>query len=252
MGAVDTHDRGQDSRAQERHVHVFSLSVQRATSCSLERANPLPLLPSSLRIDFYGQKCYQPARLQENRECMNREALSPLRTPALPTGVLTDHELLLGGMVGGKPVLQAHLLPWEARTLEGLLNYLWEQEVTTVWVLPTAKLSHEITATRLEQESGQWITLIHAPSITSERPSSAVFFPRGSRSAVGRRMTLAFPAHAGWNWQLPDALSLLATVTYLEQLLSRQVVDTPQQCAAQVLGERTSREPVSELRASAV
>jgi hypothetical protein len=65
-------------------------------------------------------------------------------------------------------------------------------------------------------------------------------------------VTLAFPAHAGWDWRLPDALSLLATVTYLEQLLGLQVVDTPQQCSAQLLNERSLQAPVSELRASHV
>jgi hypothetical protein len=183
---------------------------------------------------------------------MNREVRSPLRTPHLPAGVLTDHELLLGGIVEGKPVLHALLLPREAGELDGLLAYLWEQEVTTVWVLPIARLSREMTTERLEQENQRWTSLVHSASTTPTRPSCALFFPREARSTAGRRLTLAFPAHAGWEWKLPDALTLLATVIYLEQLLARPVVDIPELCSAQLLSDLTLKEPVSELRASPV
>jgi hypothetical protein len=90
---------------------------------------------------------------------MNRDTHSLLHSPHLHTGVLTDHELLLGGILAGKPVLQARLLPREASEVGGLLEYLWEQEVTTVWVLPTARLSQEITSELLLQMNGRWTEL---------------------------------------------------------------------------------------------
>jgi hypothetical protein len=177
---------------------------------------------------------------------VTREAFSSLRTPQIPMGVLTDNELLLGGIVGGKRVLQSRILPLAANELNGLLEFLWQQEVTSVWVLPTSQLSQRATCSWLQQAHNQWTPLIHPASTQPDRPLSALFLSRGH----GHRLTLSFPAYAGWNWTLPDAISLLATVTYLDQILARHIVGSPQQSAQQLLTELTLKEPVTQLRTS--
>jgi hypothetical protein len=165
--------------------------------------------------------------LSERASRVTRGNLASLRTPQMPLGVLTDHELLLGGMIEGKRVVQSRLLPLEANELSNLLEYLWEQEVTAVWVHPDTQLSKRVTSAWLQQVSSRWTALVHPAPTVSDRPACALFLPRGQQ----RRMTLAFPGHAGWDWKLPDALSLLATVTYLDQILTQHVVESPHLCA---------------------
>lgn len=64
-----------------------------------------------------------------------------------------------------------------------------------------------------------------------------------------RRLTLSFPAHAGWQWNLPDARSLLATVTYLDQVLGRPVTDALDRVAQQFLADCTLDQSIASLRA---
>src|SRR5436305_1698665 len=49
---------------------------------------------------------------------------------------------------------------------------------------------------------------------------------------------------------LPDARSLLATVTYLDQTLARPVIDSPDLVAHQMLTDLTLDQPTSWLRSS--
>lgn len=177
-----------------------------------------------------------------------RESLRSFHSPSLSTGVLTNEELLLGGMVAGKPVMHSRWLPSEAQGLSGLLEYLWQQEVTTVWVLPTATLSQRVTCDALQHVQGHWTALIHPSPMLPDRPACVRFLPVGQRGGI----TLAFPEHAGWNWTLPDALTLLATAIYLDQVLAQHVVEAPQVCAQELLTTLTLNEPVAQMRASPV
>src|SRR5713226_2734951 len=121
------------------------------------------------------------------KSIVTREAFSPLRTPKIPMGVLTDNELLLGGIVGGKRVLQSRLLPLEANELSELLEYLWQQEVTSVWVLPNSQLSQRVTCSWLQQVNSRWTSLVHPAPTMPDRPACALFLPRGHE----HRLTLA-------------------------------------------------------------
>lgn len=56
-------------------------------------------------------------------------------------------------------------------------------------------------------------------------------------------MVHRLPEYAGWDWTLPDARSLLASVTYLEQVLARPILDAPELVARQLLTEFTRDQP---------
>src|SRR2546430_17554918 len=58
---------------------------------------------------------------------------------------------------------------------------------------------------------------------STDRPLCALLLPKGNGQREVRRLTFVFPEHAGWNWVLPDARSLLATVTYLHQTLENGI-----------------------------
>jgi len=175
---------------------------------------------------------------------------SPLYSPTI--GVLSNTEVLLVGVIQGKRVLRSVLLPPDVSELTGLLEFLWQAELTSAWVMPGSTLSRLATCAWLEQASLHWVVVTHPDPHQPTRPLCAFLWPRGSGQPEARRLTLVFPEHAGWGWALPDARSLLATVTYLEQVLGRSVIDAPDLVAHQLLTELTFDHPTSWLRSSPV
>src|SRR6266566_8302347 len=65
-------------------------------------------------------------------------------------GVLTDTEVLLVDVVQRKRVLRSILLPPDMSELSGLLEYLWQFGLTSVWVMPATTLSRTATCVWFE------------------------------------------------------------------------------------------------------
>src|SRR5438874_12361179 len=150
-------------------------------------------------------------------------------------GVLTDTEVLLVDNVQGKRVLRSILLPPGMSEPIGLLEHVWQNGLAEVWVMPATTLSRTVTSTWFEQASSRWVVVVHSDPCEPTRPTSALLWPKGSSQREERRLTFIFPENAGWNWVLPDARSLLATVTYLDQTLARPVIDSPNLVAHRML-----------------
>ena len=168
------------------------------------------------------------------------------------TGVLTDTEVLLVGIVQGKRVLRSMLLPFNTGESSGLVEYLWQLGLTFVWVMPATTLSRTVTCAWFDQVNGPWVAVVHPNPSEPGRPLNALLWPRGSEQREVRRLSFVFPEHAGWDWVLPDARSLLATVTYLDQTLARPIIDSPDLVAHQLLTDLTLDQPASWLRSSPV
>jgi hypothetical protein len=183
---------------------------------------------------------------------INRNNPNSIIDPKTTIGVLTESEVLLVEAVGGKRVLRSLLLPTEASDLSGLVEALWQAELSEVWVLPTTTLSHTVTCAWFEQAHSHWTTVVRPAPGNPVRPGCALLWPREGSLRPGRRLTLVFPEHADWGWVLPDAKSLLATVTYLDQVLGRTVTDAPELVAHQLLTEQTLDQPLTALRSSPV
>jgi hypothetical protein len=167
-------------------------------------------------------------------------------------GVLNDTEVLLVGVRQGKSVLHSILVPSDVSELGGLLEFIWQERLTSVWVMPGTTLSRSATCAWLEQASHLWVVVTHPDPHAPTRPICAVLWPKGSGQREVRRLTFIFPEYAGWGWVLPDARSLLATVTYLEQALARPVIDSPDLVAHQLLTDLTFDHPSSWLRSASV
>src|SRR5205809_3555041 len=165
-------------------------------------------------------------------------------------GVLTDTEVLLVDIVQGKRVLRSNLLPFDVSELSGLLEYLWQLGLSEVWVMPASTLSQTARCAWFEQINGNWVAVVHPNPCEPDRPLCALFLPKGNGQREVRRLSFVFPEHAGWGWVLPDARSLLATVTYLDQTLARPVIDAPDLVAHQMLTDLTLDQPTSWLRSS--
>jgi hypothetical protein len=167
-------------------------------------------------------------------------------------GVLTGTEVLLVEAAQGKSVLRSILLPPEIDEPSGLLEHLWQLGLTSVWVMPATTLSRTATCAWFEQFNGRWVAVVHPHPSEPDRPLCALLWPKGSGLREARRLTFVFPEYAGWDWELPDARTLLATVTYLDQTLARSVNDSPDLVAHQLLTDLTSDQAVSWLRSSPV
>ena len=165
-------------------------------------------------------------------------------------GVLSDTEALLVGTVQGKRVLRSILLPPDVSELAGVLEVLWQAGVASVWVMPGTALSRLATCAWFEQASPHWVVVTHPAPQEPTRPLSAFLWPKGSSQWETQRLLFVFPEYAGWDWVLPDAKSLLAAVTYLEQVLARPVSDASELVAHQLLTELTRDHPASWLRSS--
>jgi hypothetical protein len=166
---------------------------------------------------------------------IKRETLSSLLNPQTAFGVLTDREVLLVDLVQGRRVLSTRLLPLDSSELSRLFSYLWDSGLRVVWVMPTASLSQTATCALFEQVASHWMVLAHADPHEPSRPSCVLLWPKGRSHEQGRRLTLSFPAYAGWDWRIPDARGLLATVTYLDQALATPVFDAAERVANQLL-----------------
>jgi hypothetical protein len=183
---------------------------------------------------------------------INKENIEPTMLSPNTVGVLTDTEVLLVDIVQGKRVLRSNLLPFDAGELSGLLEYLWQLGLSEVWVMPATTLSRTAMCAWFEQINGSWVAVVHSNPSELTRPLCALLLPKGSGQREGRRLAFVFPEHAGWGWALPDARSLLATVTYLDQTLARPVIDSPDLVAHQLLTDLTLDQPTSWLRSSPV
>jgi len=170
--------------------------------------------------------------------------------PQTTIGILAETEVLFVDGAGGKRVLRSLLLSAEASDLSQLVEFLWQAELSEVWVLPATPLSRTVTCASWEQAYPHWTTVVHPAPHHSARPSCVLLWPREGSRRPGRRLTLVFPEYAGWGWVLPDAKSLLATVTYLDQVLGRSVADAPELVAPQLLTELTADQPTTSLRSS--
>jgi hypothetical protein len=188
--------------------------------------------------------------LLHTERMINRNNPNSIIGSGTTIGALTESEVLLVETVGGKRVLRSLLLPAKASELGGLVEFLWQADLTEVWVLPATTLSQTVTCAWCEQAHPHWTTVVHPAPGNPARPSCVLFWSREGSLRPGRRLALAFPEHSGWRWVLPDAKSLLATVTYLDQVLGRPVADAPELVAPQLLTELTADQPTTSLRAS--
>jgi hypothetical protein len=179
----------------------------------------------------------------------NTSSITPDRTVM---GILKDNELLLLEPVRGKRVLRSLQLPTDVSEPDRLLNYLWDAELDSVWVMPATTLSRSATCSWLEQASSRWVVRVHPDPQEPSRPICAQLWPREHKQRQARRLALAFPEHAGWGWELTDARSLLATVSYLEEVLSRSVTDPPDLLAHALFTDLTRDATISPLDSSPV
>jgi hypothetical protein len=176
-------------------------------------------------------------------------SITPTRTVM---GILMDNELLLLDAIQGKGVLRSLQLPSDVSEPGALLQYLWDAGLHSAWVMPATTLSRAATCSWLEQASNRWVVRVHPDPQEPTRPIRALLWPREGKQGETRRLALAFPEYAGWGWEITDAHSLLATVSYLQQVLSKSVTDSPDVLAQALLGDLTCDAADSPLGSSPV
>ena len=183
---------------------------------------------------------------------IKRNYTSSITQASTVMGILNDNELLLLEAVQGKRVLRSLQLPTDVSEPGRLLQYLWDRGLDSVWVMPATTLSRSATCSWLEQASSHWVVRVHPDPKDPTRPICAQLWPREHNQRQARRLALAFPEYTRWGWELTDARSLLATVSYLEQVLGRTVTDPPDLLAHALLNDLTRDAAISPLDSSPV
>lgn len=183
---------------------------------------------------------------------INTERATALVDPGAMIGALMDTEALLLSSVEGKRVLRPLLLPANMDEPNELIECLWEAGLHSAWVMPGSGLSRRATSAWFEQLRGRWVVVVHPDPREPGRPVSVLLWPKESSQWEARRLALVFPEYAGWGWALSDVRSLLATVSYLQTVLARPLIDAPELVAHQLLSDLTRDFPLSSLRTSRV
>lgn len=183
---------------------------------------------------------------------INRDNTSSITSARTAIGILMDSEILLLEVVQGKRMLRSLQLPVDTSEPGGLLEYLWDVGLHSAWVMPATTLSRTATCSWLEQASNRWVVMVHRDPHEPTRPIRALLWPRERHQGEARRLALAFPEYAAWGWELTDACSLLATVSYLDQVLTRSVTGSPDLLAHALLNDLTHDASVSPLLSSPV
>src|SRR6266852_1523517 len=183
---------------------------------------------------------------------IKRDNTSPFTPARTAMGILMDNELLLLEAVQGKRVFRSLQLPADASEPGRLLACLWDAGLLSAWVMPATTLSRTATCSWLEQASNRWVVRVHPDPQEPTRPIRALLWPRERNQGEARRLALAFPEYAVWGWELTDARSLLATVSYLHQVLAMSVTDSPDLLAHALLNDLTREAADSPLGSSPV
>jgi hypothetical protein len=178
---------------------------------------------------------------------INRDNTPSNTLQASVMGILKDNELLLLEAVQGKRVLRSLQLPTDVSEPDRLLQYLWDTWLDSAWVMPATALSRSVTCSWLEQASSRWEVSVQPDPQEPSRPIRAQLWPREHKQRQARRLILTFPEHAGWGWELTDARSLLATVSYLDQVLTKSVTEPPDPLAHALLNDLTRDAAISPL-----
>jgi hypothetical protein len=150
-------------------------------------------------------------------------------------GVLTDTELMLVSTAGGKRALQSIPVPPQMSDLGSLFLRAVQTGLTSVWVMPGTRRSCDVRCCLLEQIDRVWEVVASASPLDRTRPLCAHIWRKLPAGRHGPILSLTFPEFGRWGWLLPDAMTLLATVTYLEHALGMPVSCSPQQLALDVL-----------------
>ncbi len=211
----------------------------------LAKSSVLLPLPKSENIPKGG-------RLRAAMLMINRDNTSSITPASTVMGILMDNELLLLEAIQGKLVLRSLQLTTDVSEPGGLLKYLWDAGLHSAWVMPATTRSRSATCSWLEQASNHWVVRVHPDPQEPTRPIYALLWPRERDQWQARRLALTFPEYAGWGWDFTDARSLLATVSYLQQVLTRPVADSPDLLAHALLNDLTHDAAVSPLRSSPV
>ncbi len=159
--------------------------------------------------------------------------------PNTISGILTDTDFLLLNTAEGKKTLQSIPIPSQISNLGTLFQQAVLAGLSIVWVMPNSKFSRDITPSLLEEVNTVWEVAVTSSPLDPSRPIYAQIWRKLPSGRQGPILTLTFPEYAGWNWQLPDASALLATLTYLEHTLGIPVSCSPQQLALDLLKTMT-------------
>jgi hypothetical protein len=107
--------------------------------------------------------------------------------------------------------------------------------LTYVWVLPGSGLSQLVTRAFIETAGEQWDVFASYSRVHTDRPMFARVWRKKTPGKEGRTVYVGFPEWGTWGWKELDAITLLATVSYLHMALGLPLVWSPGYMAMDLL-----------------
>jgi hypothetical protein len=108
-----------------------------------------------------------------------------------------------------------------------LAHQALEANVTYVWVMPGSQLSQRIERAFITGVDSEWDAFASYSRIDENRPMFARIWRKKTAGRAGRTIYVGFPEYGTWPWKCPDAITLLATVNYIDHALGLPVVWSP-------------------------
>lgn len=99
--------------------------------------------------------------------------------------------------------------------------------LTYIWVLPGSQVSQHVNQVFIQHVDEEWDTFASTSRMDEKRPMFARIWRKKTSGHAGRTIYVGFPEHSSWPWKCPDTITLLATVTYLEQAVGMPMVWSP-------------------------
>jgi hypothetical protein len=110
-----------------------------------------------------------------------------------------------------------------------------QHDITFVWVMPGSRLSQQVTHVFLSSVGEQWDAFASTSALDEKRPMFARIWRKKTSGPEGRTVYVGFPEHGSWPWKCPDIVTLLATVSYLEQATGMDMIWSPGYMALSLL-----------------
>ncbi|MBA2677991.1 MAG: hypothetical protein H0U76_06305 [Ktedonobacteraceae bacterium] len=119
--------------------------------------------------------------------------------------------------------------------LGDLARQALEANVTYVWVMPGTQLSKGIERSFITSTGEEWDIFASYSRIDEDRPMFARIWRRKTAGRAGRTIYVGFPEYGTWPWKYSDVITLLATVSYIEQALGLPALWSPGRMALDLM-----------------
>ena len=144
-------------------------------------------------------------------------------------GVLTEYDFY-------NAALESFPIDTPIKNIADLAAQALAHDLTYVWVLPGC---FALGGVDFCTPGPEWDSYTNYD--LSGNPVCCRIWRRGTPGRAGRTVYIQWPDHGPWEWDIPDHITLLATVSYLEKVIGMPVVWSPGHLGIKILKDMNSK-----------